>query len=425
MEKLLLLGTSNATKEIIDYARSIGVYTIVTDNRDPDISYAKKWADEFWMINTEETEELAVKCKEEGITGVFCGLSEFNIEMMIRLTDKLGLPCYLSEASWHYSKDKEDFKKECKKYNVPVPADYYISTEYNEEELNAVKFPVVVKPIDQNGNRGISYCYNKEELLEACKYARSVSKSDKLIVEKMLNGKEWYSYYAMADGNVRLIALNGMYAQPGQEKNLYSLTTTVSDNVERFINEINPQIEALLKGLECNEGIAWVQEMLDDDNRFYVIEMGYRLPGDMTFIQYERMMSFDTIKWLVDYSLGKKHSVEELPEPQTKAFKRCGCSYNIWVSEEGVLKSMEGVETITAHPLITYHSGINIGDKLRKHGHVGTFAFVTDDVEEMFSIIDMINKNIKVITDNGKDVMIRYSDFDYLRTVYEDGLKGK
>lgn len=425
MKKLLILGTSVATKEIIEYAKKNGIYTIVTDDRDPEVSYAKKWADEYWMVNTSETEKLANLCVENGINGVICGLSEFNIEMMIRLTERLGLPCYTSDYSWHFSKDKDDFKKKCIEYSVPIAKDYYVSSELTDQELESIEYPVVVKPVDQNGNRGISYCYNKEELREAYTYALSMSKSDKIIIEKMLKGKEWYSYYAMADGEVRLLALNGMYSQPGELKNLYSLTTTVSDNVERFINEINPQIESLLKGLNCNEGIAWVQEMLDEDGNFYVIEMGYRLPGDMTFIQYEKLLNFDTIKWLVDYSLGEKHQASDLPVAQTKAYKRCGCSYNLWVADEGVLDHISGVEEVIAATGASYHSSTRQGDKMRKHGHVGTFAFVCDDCNEMCKIINTINDKVSVVLEDGRDVLIRYTDFEYIKSVYEKGLRGE
>lgn len=81
-KKLLILGTSTATREIIDYAKEKQIYTVVSDDREPEISFAKKWADEYWMINTSETETLAKKCEEAHIDGVICGLSEFNIEMM-------------------------------------------------------------------------------------------------------------------------------------------------------------------------------------------------------------------------------------------------------------------------------------------------------------------------------------------------------
>jgi len=200
-----------------------------------------------------------------------------------------------------------------------------------------------------------------------------------------------------------------MYAQPGQLKNLYSLTTTVSDNVKRFVEEVNPKIEALLKHIGCNEGIAWVQEMLDDDNNVYIIEMGYRLPGDMTFIQYENLIGFDTVAWLVDYALGGKHNINDLPAPQKTSFVKCGCSYNLWVSAEGVLKEITGIEEILKVPGVSYHSNTNVGDFLRKHGHIGTFAFVTEDCKEMCHIIDKINRTVKVIDESGNDLMIGQS----------------
>lgn len=422
MKKLLILGTSTGTREIIDYAKSKGIYTIVTDDRSPEVSYAKKWADEYWMINTSETDLLVEKCTESGVNGVICGLSEFNIEMMIRLTDALGMPCYTSSSSWRYSKDKDDFKKVCRQLGVPVAKDYFVSKDLVDAELNAVEYPVVVKPVDQNGNRGISYCYDKTQLVKAYEYALSFSKSDKIIIEKMLSGKEWYSYYAIADGEVRLVALNGMYAQPGQLKNLYSLTTTVSDNVKRFIEEVNPKIEALLKHIGCKEGIAWVQEMLDEDNNFYVIEMGYRLPGDMTFIQYEGLLGFNTVAWLVDYAMGNKHDASQLPPKQTAPFKKCGCSYNLWVSEEGVLKEITGIEQILKIQGVSYHSSTRVGDAVRKHGHIGTFAFVAEDCSQMCNVINEINHTVKVIDETGKDLMIRYTDFEYITDVYSKGL---
>lgn len=67
-----------------------GIYTIVTDDRVPEVSYAKKWADEYWMVNSSETEKLANLCVENEINGVICGLSVFNIEMMIKLTERFG-----------------------------------------------------------------------------------------------------------------------------------------------------------------------------------------------------------------------------------------------------------------------------------------------------------------------------------------------
>ena len=61
MKKLLMLGTSLASIEMIEYAKSIGVYTIVTDYLEPEKSVAKLVADEYWMINTSELDILEKK----------------------------------------------------------------------------------------------------------------------------------------------------------------------------------------------------------------------------------------------------------------------------------------------------------------------------------------------------------------------------
>lgn len=418
MKKLLMLGTSLGSREMILYARSIGVYTVVTDPYEPEKSTAKLVADEYWMINTGDIDALEKKCLEEDVTAVICGVSEFNLEVCMELCKRLGLPCYCTPEAWHYSRDKADFKSLCRNVGVPIPEDYYLTDALTDEEIKKVKFPVVVKPVDMSGNRGISYCYNKEELIEAYKYARSVSKSDKIVVERMLRGKEWYSYYVLADGEISMVALNGMYAQPGELKNLYSLTTTLSDNVERFVRDVDPKVQEVLKRVGCKEGIAWVQEMLDEDGQFYIIEMGYRLPGDMTYEQYPALLHFDSIKWLVDYALGTKHKPADLPISQTKAYKECGCSYSLWTNKEGVLSSIEGIEELEETKEFRYFSLNQIGDHFAYHRPLGVIVFHADNIDDYCLKIEKINNTVSLKDAEGNDVIIRYTDFDYLREIY-------
>lgn len=424
-QKLLMLGNSLGSKEMVEYAKSLGVYTIVTDPREPTKSTAKLVSDEYWMINTGDYDQLEKKCREEGVTAVICGVSEFCLEACMELCKRLGFPCYCTPEAWHFSRDKADFKALCKEIGAPLPEDYYLSEALPEEELNNVKFPVVVKPVDMSGNRGISYCYDKNELVNAYKYARSVSKSNKIVVERMLKGKEWYSYYAIAEGEIRMIALMGMYAQPGELKNLYSLTTTVTDKVELYSQEIEPKIKEVLRKVGCKEGIAWVQEMLDEDGHFYIIEMGYRLPGDMTYEQYPAMINFDSIKWLVDYALGNKHKKEDLPAEQTHAFKKCGCSYSLWTNKEGILASIEGLDELVSTGKYRYFSLNQIGDHFAMHRPLGVLVFTADTIDDYCSNIDEINRTLSMKDEEGDDVIIRYTDFGYLKKIYQDGLNGK
>lgn len=425
MRKLLMMGTSYATCEMIRYAKSIGVYTIVTDYLPPEESVGKLISDEYWMINTKDVDVLEKKCREEGITGVSCGISEFNLEMTMELCKRLGLKAYCTPEAWHFSRDKDDFKRLCRELNAPIAKDYFLTDALTNEELDAVQLPVVVKPVDLSGNRGISYCYTRQELIDAYHYARSVSKSDKIIVERMLHGEEWYSTYAIANGEISLLALNAMYAQPGEPKNCYTITTTASRYVDKYIEEINPKIEQLLKKVGCTDGIAWVQVMLDEDGHFYIIEMGYRMDGEMMFIPYREVCNFDTIRWLVETALGIEHTKEDLPVSQSKAFTACATGMELWTNKGGIITKVEGFEEMAKVPGVFVETLKQVGNQAPKYRPVGVITFATKDCEEMIRLIQMVNETVHVYNEHGEDMIIKYTDFDYLREVYELGLNGQ
>ena len=423
MEKLLMLGTSLASEEIVKYAKSQGVYTIVTDYLPPEISTAKLISDEYWMINTGELDVLEQKCREVGVSAVMCGVSEFNLEMTMALCKKLGLPSYCTPEAWHYSRDKADFKALCREVGAPIADDYFLSDELTDEELDGVQFPVVVKPVDLSGNRGITYCYNKDELVSAYRYAQSVSKiSSKIVVERMLHGKEWYSYYALAEGEIRQICLNAMEAEPGQLKNLYSLTTSITNNIKRFNEEINPLIEKVLRRVGCREGIAWVQVMLDDDDHFYIIEMGYRLPGDLPDYAYPKLCGFDSIKWLTDYARGIKHTVNDLPVAQTAEYRRCSCGYSLWTHKSGTIGKFIGIDKLSEIPDVSFYTLHHVGEKFVEHRPLGVISVFAENIDEFCNKIKKINETISIVDYENNDVIIRYTDFDYLRKTYERGM---
>ena len=426
MEKLLMLGTSYGTRLMLEYAKSQGMYTIVTDYLEPEHSPGKLIADEYWMLNTGDLDALEKKCREEHVSAVVCGISEFNLEMCMALCARLGLPCYCTPEAWHYSRDKVDYKALATSLGAPLADDYFLSDPPKRAELDAIRYPVVVKPVDLSCNRGISYVHDEKELLEAIDYARSMSKSRKLVIERMLHGEEWYGAYALADGKVSLLGLCAMYAEPGYPKFCYSITSTLSNHVEDFCRDINPYIENVLKAVGCREGYAWTQAMLDEDGHFYIIEMGYRLDGDMMFVPFKDLRGFDTVAWIVDYARGKRTSPALLPPSQEKAFERVATSYMLWCNEKGgTIGSIEGLDEVASWPGVTVDSLAGVGDAIRPFGPVGCILFTTDNAEEMFDLVRKINDTVRIRNTDGENVLIYYDDFDYLRRVYREGLAGK
>ena len=425
MEKLLMLGTSYLSCEMVKYAKSLGVYTIVTDYQNPSKSIAKQLANEYWMINTGEVDILEKKCREEGVTAVICGVSEFCLEMCMELCKRLGFPCYCTPEAWHYSRDKVDFKKLCREVGAPVAEDYYISEEESDEEIDKVKLPVVVKPVDLSANRGISYCHTRDELVAGIKLARSMSKSSKLVVERMLHGDEWYSSYCFVNGEPRFMALNAMYAQPGEPKNCYTITTTATNHIEQYIKEIDPYIIEVLKKVGCREGYAWVQAMLDEDGHFYILEMGYRLDGDLMTIPYSDVLGYNVVHSLVDFALGKQLRIEDLPQKQEHAFVKIATGMTLFTNKGGVIKELVGYDSLSKDPRFFVENLNQVGEELHPYQSAGMICFSANNIDEMCELISIINDTVQCINENGDDMIIKYTDFDYLKKVYKEGLEKK
>lgn len=423
MKKLLMLGSSTACRELVLLARSKGIYTIVTDNLDPQRSKAKLVADEYWMISTADVDLLEEKCRAEGIEAVLCGISDFNTEKMAELCKRLNLPCYCTPEVLVTTANKYNFKKACHANGVPVATDYYLSNPPREEELDSIKFPVVVKAVDLAGNEGMSYCYNKEDVVTACAYARSLSDDDHVITERMLHGVEYEAHYVLAEGEASLCCFAAMLPQPGLPANCYGVTTTATNNLQTFLTEVDPYLKKLLKNIGCHEGVAWFEMIFDEDGHFYILEMGYRMSGDAIEIPLKDASGFDTIQWLLENSLGTPHSAADLPPALTRLPDCHVFSYILWSKNSGKVTHDEGIEEIAAIPGVRVVLTKRTGDSYDQYQYMFMINFVADDHEKMIELVKKVNETVKMEDENGENVLLYYDDFDTMRRMYQEGMK--
>lgn len=418
MRKLLILGGCyQANDEIVAYAKSQGLYTIVTDDYPIEKSVTKTITDEYWMISTEDIETLAKKCLDEGVDAVTCGISEYNIGQCIKLCERLGLPFYCDKDSFSYSRDKLKFRTQCDKLGVPMATYYHVTPELNREDLDKIKYPVVVKPVDRNANRGISFCYNEDELIDAVHLAHKESYCGRVLAERLLEGQEYYANYAIADGEVSFVGMGAMCSQPGYPYNCYVLETSNSKEFYHFKEEINEKMIDLIKSMGCKEGYCWFEFILDKDNHFYVLEMGYRLTGTLMHKSQKIVTGFDAVKWLVDCSLGVRHTSSDLPKSPEKPYDLIYNNFSIWNKKEGTVSSIEGLDEIESIPTMQGSFVAKVGDSFTQYRHIGTLTFVANNVEDLEEKLLLIKNKLQVLDENGENLPIFFTDFAQLRGV--------
>lgn len=421
--KLLVLGSDFVTVNVVKEAKKLGVYVIVADLMHN--SPTKDAADEAWLISTTDINLLEQKCIEENITAIMFGASDFNIENARILCKRLNLPIYCNdENAWKAARNKSVFKEICKQTGAPVATDYYINDDLSEKDLKTVEYPVVVKPVDKSGNRGMSYCHNQDELISAYKKAREISDNERIIVERCLKGIEYNINYVCANGEIRLLSFSRLHHEPGQLSNLYSFEIACEYHLKQFLEEVNEHLIATFKKAGCKEGIVWVDAIRDsNDGKFYLLEMGYRFPGALLHAPYNDVTGFSSVKWMLECALGVKHTVEDMPLPLNNVLDGFAASLHLFTNHEAKLGKIEGLDNLIDQPNIYIDMPKREGGFVREYACMGLIGVYAKTFEELCATLDWINSTLKITDENGENVLIYFDDYETLEKEYHSGRK--
>lgn len=421
-KKLLILGSDFGTLDMVKEAHKMGLYVVVSDTMET--SPTKEEADEAWYISTTDIDALEAKCRQEGISAVAYGASDFNIGNVRVLCKRLGLPVYCSnDYAWKVARDKSEFKKVCEEVGAPVAKGYTLSDHLTREELDKIEYPVVIKPVDLSGNRGMSYCYNEEDLIAAYKKAREASKNPTIVCERMLRGPELYVNYAIADGEVKILYYTAEHNQPGQLHNMYSIINTSNRYLKTYMEEVDEKVKEVFKKIGCTEGIAWIETILDQDGHFYLLEMGYRFGGEMIYVPWERVSGFNSVKWMIETALGVKHLVADLPADLVTPEKQIAATYYMFCNKDAVVGSIEGLSTIESMDGINIDFPKRVGNSVRKDAPMGIIEIYAKDCEDLCHIIATINDKLVIKDENGENLYVHFDDYKVLRDEYAEGMK--
>ena len=421
MKKLLVLGSDYFTLAVVQEAHRMGLYVVVTDLMET--SPTKEAADEAWMISTTDIDALEKKCTETGINAIMYGASDFNVENARVLCKRLGLPLYCSnDNAWETSRDKYRFKQACRKNGVRVAEDYFLTDDLTEEQLAVVQYPVVVKPIDKSGNRGISFCNNKEELIKGYKTARQISKK-RIIVEQRLCGTEHNICYAAANGELKLASYSQTYHLPGEATNLYSFEITTNNHLKQFIKEVNENLISTFKDIGCDEGIVWVDAMWnEEDEQFYILEMGYRFPAALaSSVMHEAINGYNPVKWMIETSIGVAHKASDLPTGIEKPYQECVGLVHLFTRHEGVIKQVVGLSKVKKLHNVFVDMPKKEGDKVRGLTCISLISISGKTPEEICETAASINSMLSIQGEDGCELVFKYDEFESVILDFKQG----
>lgn len=405
-KRLLFLGAVRPLCEAVQVARTMGIYTIVIDYL-PN-SPAKAYADKACLVSTTDVEAVVELCKQERVDGIFTGFTDSMLPYARKICDRLGLPFYASQDQIRMSLDKRYFKAKCLEFGVPVPGNYSV------ENLDEIEFPVIVKPVDSSGGRGIRVCNNRQELETAYAYAMQISPGKNVLIEEYVTGDEITATYTMKDGEVSLSCLKDKLLSH-DHPNITSQGDVLmcpSSYLQRFVEEVDPHIHRFLKGMGATDGTVFFQGVANRD-KFALFELGYRVNGacDYRHVAAENKINF--LEMMIAHALTGKMGGYELSQ-DNPFFSKYILTFNIW-AHGGTIGAMSGLEQVLQLEHVVTAEYLHVpGDTLKDDNTLSQRAFraliSAKKVDQITDVIRKIQTLVKVTDTEGRNMC--YSPFD-------------
>lgn len=384
---VLIFGVGPLQESIIKRAKKMGLYTVGIDPCAD--ATCKDCVDAFEVVPGQDYEAHCAVVEEYGIDAIVTAATDKPLVMMARIAEKYGFPFYSVEAA-QWSTDKFKMKQRFMEGGVPCAKGRLVKSV---EEVEDFEYPVIIKPRDNSGSRGVKLCRNKEELEVSMNEALDASKLDTVLVEEFIEGPEYSIEGLHHDGKSEVIQFTEKKTTefPYNVELGHIQPANISEGNQQKIREIVSKIGTALHFENCPSHT----ELKINERGIFVIETSPRLGGDYIT---STLTPLSTGVNLEDELL--KISLGETINPTPKAVQYSGVRF--FSFEEGsVIKHIPNSEFVKTWPHVVDFSfnlkeGENVNritSSLNRYGHLTLTAGNRDAIEEAF------DKYEKVISD--------------------------
>ena len=305
MKKVVIIGANEFQNPLILKAKEKGYETHVFAWKCGDIG--EKNADYFYPISIVEKDEILKKCQEikpDAITTIASDLATITVTYV---ADKLGLTSNCVDDTLKCT-NKYEMRKAFEKNNIKIPKFYKVK---NIEEIDNLKFPMIVKPTDRSGSRAIALVNDEKELKNALENAIDNSFEKYAIVESVIEGKNEYSCEAISyKGNHKILAVTKKYTT-GFPNCIEIGHIEPSDLTEKEMKNLYDIIPKALDSLNIKYGPSHTEFKVDKNGDINIVEIGARMGGDCVGSHLVKLSTgYDFLNMTLDVALGKEPSFD-------------------------------------------------------------------------------------------------------------------
>ena len=398
-KKLLLLGGSAQQVVAIDKAKELGYFTILcdflTDNP------GQYHADKFYLVSTTDKDAVLKVAQKEKINGVLAYASDPAAPTAAYVAEKMGL------STSHYESvdilcNKDKFRSFLTEHNFCTPkAKGYesIALALLDLEKSTFKFPVIVKPVDSSGSKGVERIDTIEEAKQKLEYAMSFSRCNRIIVEEFV---EKFGYQVAGDG----LSVDGVlvfryfandHFNPKCKNPFVPISASFPYNMPQEIQDkIHNEIQRLISLLGMKTTTYNFDIRIDEDCNVYLMEIAPRDGGNYIpqIIQYAT--GVDLVECSIRAAMGEKIDCNSFGSPSGYY-----AYYAVHSLRDGILDRIEIDAQVKKSQIIENHILKRSGDEIKAftgaNTTLGCLLMRFDDMDQMLHMMDFSEEWLKVV----------------------------
>ena len=308
--KLMLLGGLRYLLPVIDAAHDIGCHVITCDYLPDNIAH--KYSDEYHNVSILDKDAVLSLAQDLKIDGIMSFAVDPGVVTAAYVADRMGLPQAGPYESVCILQNKERFRSflETNGFNVPKSKGFSTYAEaYADRDY--FSWPVIVKPVDSAGSKGVSRVESPENLKPAFDNAKSHSFSGKVIIEEFIekDGCSSDSDCFSVDGDLKFVSFSAQRfdesASNPYTPAAYSWPSTMTKAQE---SELTSELQRLIALLGMRTSIYNVETRVGKNGKCYIMEVSPRGGGNRLAEMLRMATGVDMITAAVKAALGEKVS---------------------------------------------------------------------------------------------------------------------
>ena len=394
-KKIMMLGGNLVQKTAILAAKAEGYHVISVDYL-PD-NPGHKFSDEYYNISTIDKEAILKLAKELSIDGIVSYASDVSAPTAAYVAQALHLPTNPYDSVMIMT-HKDLFRNFLKENGFPMPeGSSFTDKDEAFEFFKKIPKPVMVKPIDSSGSKGVNKVNTESEFLSAWDEAIGYSISKQIIVEQYLSrvGYQIDGDAFVIDGKIAFWGICdqhhdlscSMYAPDG-----HSFPSIQAMEYQKNAYE---QIQKLLTLLNMHMGAYNIEYIVNSDNQVYLLEVGPRNGGNKISDAICAASEIDLARATVRQAVGD--DVSELLSKKPK--DGFAASYIIHSTKDGIYKGYEIDSKLKPH-IVSFELSVTEGENVKKFRNsscgLGVMVCKFDSSKQMCEMIDNMNDYLHI-----------------------------